>query len=74
MKKIRSLRIREKHVINSLKDTVDSENKEENQLSSLLAVSSRDKTVSIWNLKDATKMAELKLPSGQRGGYKSGKL
>ena len=53
---------------------MDSESKEVDQLSSFLAVSSRDKTVSIWNLKDATKMAELKLPSGQRGGYKSGKV
>ena len=43
---------------------------EENQSASsfLLAVSSRDKTVTIWNWKDASKLAELKLPSGPRGG------
>ena len=52
------------------KDIRDTE-KEENDSFSLLAVSSRDKTVSIWQLKDASKMAELKLPFS-RGGNKSG--
>ena len=51
---------------NSLSSIADDE--DQSASSNLLAVSSRDKTVTIWNWKDASKLAELKLPSGPRGG------
>ena len=54
------------------KDDSHNENDETKETQTFLAASSRDKTVTIWSLKDASKLAELKIPPGPRGGNKSG--
>ena len=61
-----------KEIPEVFKDGSLDESDENKESQSFIAASSRDKSVTIWNLNNASKLAELKLPSGTRGGNKSG--